>query len=107
MALSPDYWTHLAGEKHFDEEMTRRIAGGEKLTDLQVEFHRRGREEAELCKGIAGWHIRRVSGLFEIRTIESNIRDYNDAVYIGQEWVAEDPQNRSLIVRNGVIPEGC
>lgn len=59
------------------------------LVDGGREF-RREREEVEVVRDTTGWHLRRVSTCI----IESDIRDYNDAVHIGQEWAAEDPVNR-------------
>jgi hypothetical protein len=105
MPLNTTHFTRLAGETHFDEEMRQRLANGENLIDLQVEFHGRGRAEAEVVKTIYGYSVRYVSGLHGFGLILKGLKTYEEAVRLGTEWVGQSPNLRSLIVRNSAIPK--
>jgi len=102
--LNTDHFTLLAGSTDWDDEMRRRREAGEDLVALQVEFHGRGRCEAEVVKTLNGYSVRYASGLSNFGLIFRGCKTYEEAVEKGTRWVEEDPSGRSLFVRNSDIP---
>tara|TARA_Y100000310_G_scaffold342380_1_gene445421 strand:- start:7675 stop:7998 length:324 start_codon:yes stop_codon:yes gene_type:complete len=106
--LNNTHFTNLAGNPEpWDDEMTDRRRDGEDLCDLQVDFHGRGRREAEVVKGMNGFYVRLVSGLNERQIVVRGWHSYDEAVRLGTEWAETDPVRRSLMVRNSNIPTGA
>ena len=103
--LNNQHFSYLAGESEsWDDEMRARIAQGESLVDLQVEFHNRGRCEAHVVKTLKGYSVRYASGLDNFGILFRGCASYTEAVQKGTEWVQQAPTFRALYVRNTDIP---
>lgn len=103
--LNKTHFTNLAGNPQpWDAEMITRTSAGDDICAVQVDFHERGRREAEVVKGQGGFYPRLTSGLNEQQIIVRGWFTYDEAVRLGTEWVEADPTNRSLHVRNSNIP---
>ena len=103
--MNTTHFTNLAGNSTpWDEEMARRVKAGEDLCDLQVEFHGRGRVEAEVVKTLKGYSVRYASGLMDRGLLFKGCNTYEEAVEKGTAWVAQAPDHRGLFVRNSDMP---
>lgn len=104
--MNAAYFTYLAGNSEsWDAEMARRVAAGENLCALQIEFHGRGRCEAEVVKTLNGWSVRYASGLNNFGLLFRGCQTYEEAVAKGTAWVEQTPDHRALFVRNSDMPE--
>jgi len=90
----------LAGQPHsWDRELVLRVAGGEALTGVQEDQHRRGRRTLMIVQ-VGGKYVLRSASpsLWEGDWSAVCPGDYTTMLRIRSAWVAEHPGDRELIV---------